>query len=316
MAVLSTLLSLVGQHPLEWLEIAVPAASADVEAVADVLRRYSPGGVSIEEPLLSQRESVSIDAEHPALVKAYLPRDGRLPSRRRALRRELSRLPLARRLPPLRGRWVREEDWADAWKRYFHVERVGRRLVIRPRWRRYDPRPDDIVIHLDPGMAFGTGQHPTTRMCLLALERHVPAGCRLLDLGTGSGILAIAAAALGAAEVVALDTDPLAVAVARANVAANGLDSRVTVLSGSLDISDPWQGVYDRLAANINAAAIVGLARPLVEALKSDGLGVAGGIIDERCQECREALEGAGGRVVEVMADGDWRTLIFEVSGA
>jgi len=301
---------------LEWLELTVPAAPADVEAVAEVLRRYSPGGVSIEEPLLPQGETVSIDTSRPALVRAYLRRDERLPSRRRSLRRDLSRLALDVALPRLRGRWVREEDWAEAWKRHFHIERIGKRIVVSPRWREYRPRPDEIVIRLDPGMAFGTGQHPTTRMCLLALERHLLASCRLLDLGTGSGILAIAAVRLGAGEVVALDSDELAVAVARDNLTANAVDGRVTVALGSLGgawpLFDPYHRAFDRLVANISSAAVIELAPELVSSLKKGGLGIAGGISDQRCDECRQALAEVGANIVEVMADGDWRTLIFE----
>jgi ribosomal protein L11 methyltransferase len=301
---------------LEWLEVTVPAAPNDIEAVADVLRRYSAGGVSIEEPLLSQGDSVSIDASRPALVRAYLRRDERLPSRRRALRRDLSRLALDVALPRLRGRWVREEDWAEAWKRHFHIERIGRRLVVSPRWREYHPRPGEIVIRLDPGMAFGTGQHPTTRMCLLALERHVLAGCRLLDLGAGTGILAIAAAGLGAGEVIALDTDELAVDVTRDNLAANAVDGRVTVALGSLGsawpLSDPYRGAFDRLVANISSAAVIELAPALVSSLKKGGIGIAGGISDRRCGECWQALQEAGANILQVMSEGDWRTLIFE----
>jgi len=301
---------------LEWLELTVPAAPADIEAVADVLRRYSAGGVSIEEPLRPQGDGVAIDPSRSTLVRAYLRRDERLPSRRRAFRRDLSRLALSSALPRLRGRWVREEDWAEAWKRHFHIERIGKRIVVSPRWREYHPRPDEIVIRLDPGMAFGTGQHPTTRMCLLALERHLVAGCRLLDLGTGSGVLAIAAVRLGAGEVVALDSDELAVAVARDNLAANAVDGRVTVALGSLGgawpLSDPYRGAFDRLVANISSAAVVELAPELVSSLKKGGIGIAGGIIEERRRDCRDALQDAGAALVDVMADGDWRTLIFE----
>jgi len=301
---------------LDWLEVTVPAAPADVEAVADVLRRYSEGGVSIEEPLLSHGDSVAVDPSRPAGVRAYLRRDDRLPSQRRALRRDLSRLPLATALPLLRGRWVREEDWAEAWKRHFHIERIGKRLVVCPRWREYRPRRDEIVIRLDPGMAFGTGQHPTTRMCLLALERRALPGCRLLDLGAGSGILAIAAARLGAGEVIALDTDDLAVAVARDNLAANAVAGRVTAALGSLGgawpLATPYQAAFDLLVANINASTIIALSRPLVEALRKGGLGIAGGIIEEKCRECHEALQEAGAAVIEVMTDGDWRALVFE----
>ncbi|MGD0765982.1 MAG: 50S ribosomal protein L11 methyltransferase [Dehalococcoidia bacterium] len=303
---------------MKWLEITVAAAGSDVEAVADLLRAHSPGGVSIEEPLDLSRDDglLSVDPNSLALVKAYLLCDDRLADRERALRRELSELRLSRPLAPCVTRQVQEEDWAASWKEHFQVERIGRRLVVRPRWRQYEAQPSDIVIDLDPGMAFGTGQHATTRMCLVALEERLRPGCRLLDLGTGSGILAIAGPALGASEVVALDNDPLAVTVAAANVAANGVSDRVTVREGSLGdvwpLGAPWRGAFDCLVANISSTTIIALAESLVQALASGGLGIGGGIGGERCDECRLALEAADGRVVEVMAEGDWRTLVFE----
>jgi ribosomal protein L11 methyltransferase len=301
---------------LDWLEIAVPTAPGDVEAVADVLRRYAPTGVAIEEPLLSHGDSVSVDTDRPALVKAYLRQGDHLPSQRRALRRDLSHLTLSVPLPPLRGRWVREEDWAESWKQHFHVERIGKRLVVRPRWREYHPQPGDVVINIDPGMAFGTGQHATTHMCLLALEKYVFAGCHLLDLGTGSGILAIAAAELGAGHVLALDIDALATSVAHHNVEANTVSDRVRVTLGSLaeywPLATPYQAAFDIVVANINASTIIEMARPLVETLKKGGVGIAGGIIEERFDSCRDALEEAGATIIDVMTGGEWRTIIFE----
>jgi ribosomal protein L11 methyltransferase len=299
----------------EWLEIAVPAAPGEVEAVAEVMRRYSSGGIAIEEPLLSTEEQPVLDPDKPRLVKCYLLRDERLPRLRRALRRDLARLDPSSPLPRLRGRWIREEDWAEAWRRYFDVERVGERIVICPAWRRYRARSGEVVVRLDPGMAFGTGQHATTRMCLLALEEHVRPGCRLLDLGAGSGILAIAAARLGAREIIALDTDPLAVAVAEKNVALNGVEKQVTVSPGSL--GEKWPAPlpfrpFDCLVANINAETIMRLAPELVKAVERGGTGIVSGIIDEKEAGCRRALEEAGARIADVMEEGDWRTLVFE----
>ena len=295
---------------MDWLEIAVIVAPADEEAVSEVLRSHA-GGVAIEE-----RTNGSSRAPRRLSMKAYLPRDERLPSRRRALRRALSRLELSQPLAMLRSHTVHEEDWANAWKEHFHVERVGR-LVVRPRWRRYRAKADEIVILLDPGMAFGTGQHPTTRMCLLALQERLTAGARVLDLGAGSGILAIAAALLGAADVVALDSDPLAVGIARANVAANGVEEKVDVAEGSLGAAWPfdcaWQLRFDCVVANISSATVIELAGELVGALKAGGIGIAGGISRERVDDCRLALEQAGARVTATMSDGDWRTLLFEV---
>jgi len=292
---------------LDWLEISVVAATADEEAVSDVLREHA-GGVAIEEDGAGQGTQS---------LRAYLPRDARLPSRSRALRRALAHLHLSQPLTVLRGRTVREEDWANAWKRHFYVQRVGR-LVVRPRWRRYRARAGEAVITLDPGMAFGTGQHPTTRMCLLALQEHLTAGARVLDMGTGSGILAIAVALLGASEVVALDTDPLAVEITKANVVANGVEDKVIVAEGSLGAAWPFDGAQDKrfdcIVANLSSATIIDLAGDLVGALKADGLGIAGGISEGRVDACRSALEQAGARIAATMSEGDWRTLLFEVT--
>ncbi len=300
---------------MEWIEIAVPVAPADVEPVADVLRLYAPAGVSIEEsaalpardggPLRDEKERAR------AVVKAYLPVDAGLRSKRRALRRDLSALPLACPIGRLRGRRVRDEDWADAWKRFFRVERIGRRLVVCPSWRRHRAAPGEIVLRLDPGMAFGTGQHPTTRLSLTLLEEHVRPGARVLDLGTGSGILAIAAALLGAGEVRALDVDSVAVGVARANAAANGVDDRVTVLEGTLSASEAASGGYDCVVANINAETTLEMAGPLVAALRPEGFAIVSGITVQGVDECGQALVAAGASIQGTAADGCWRAIVF-----
>jgi ribosomal protein L11 methyltransferase len=295
---------------VEWLEIAVPAAPADVEPVADVLRRYAPAGVSIEEGRGARERDGRSSADGRALVKAYLPLDADLSRKRRALRRELCSLPLTLPLPRLRGRRVREEDWADAWKRFFGIEHVGRRLVVCPSWRRYRPAPGEIVLRLDPGMAFGTGQHPTTRLCLGLLEEHVRPGDRVLDLGTGSGILAIAAALLGAGEVLALDIDPVAVKVAKANAAANGVEGRVTALEGTLDAPGAPLGSFDCVAVNINAETILDVAAAVVSALRPGGVAIVSGITVQWADECGRALTAAGAPVRDVAAEDGWGAIV------
>ena len=157
------------------------------------------------------------------IVKTYLPLDGTAGEAQRRLEEGLWHLGQIYPIPDPVIRELAEEDWAEAWKQQYHLLRVGRRIVIVPAWEAYAPAPGEVVIRLEPGMAFGTGLHPTTRLCLEALEAHLAPGCTVLDVGTGSGVLAIAAAKLGARSVLALDADPVAVSVARENVALNGV---------------------------------------------------------------------------------------------
>ncbi|MFQ5827386.1 MAG: 50S ribosomal protein L11 methyltransferase, partial [Dehalococcoidia bacterium] len=167
----------------------------------------------------------------------------------------------------------------------------------------------DVVIEIDPGMAFGTGLHPTTRLCLRELERRLRPGMEVMDLGTGSGIQAIAAAKLGAARVLALDTDPEAVKAARAHVLTNGLSAVVTVAQGTIPHPSA-QSPFDLVVANITAGVIGGLAQSLMAAIKPQGALIAGGILADRAGEVRARLTGAGGRVIQRRAQGDWRTLV------
>jgi ribosomal protein L11 methyltransferase len=273
-----------------WLELAVEVPREAEEAAADILRRYAPRGVAIEP------------AGESVVVKAWLP-DGRdLARQRRAVRRALASLSAT-----IRTRWLREEDWAEAWKAFFPVLHISRRLVICPAWRSYRARAGEAVIRLDPGMAFGTGQHPTTLMCLRALEETVRTGMAVLDLGTGSGILALAATRLGAASVLALDSDPQAVQAARENVRLNGLEAIVRVGEGTVKAG---LGPFDVIAANISASVIVELARAMTASLRPGGLLIAGGFSAERAATVAAALTAAGLRVERTLSDGDWRTLV------
>jgi len=276
------------ENQARWLELAVEVPREAEEAAADILRRYAPRGVAIEP------------AGPCVVVKAYLPDDGGIARQRRAVCRALASLPAT-----IRTRWLREEDWAETWKAFFPVLRVSRRLVICPAWRSYRARAGEAVIRLDPGMAFGTGQHPTTLMCLRALEETMQAGADVLDLGTGSGILALAAARLGAASVLALDSDSQAVRAARQNVRLNGLEAVVRV---ELRILDDTPSPFDVIAANISAAAIIDLAGAMAAALKRGGVLIAGGFSEERAASVAAALTAAGLSVERTLSDGDWRT--------
>lgn len=282
-----------------------------VEAAAEALRDLTGAGVSLEPPIeaLGPDEGYRLDASAPWTLRAYAPGDVGGALRRRAAR-ALRRAGLADVVSELSFRVIHEEDWAEAWKAHYDIERVGR-VVVRPAWKEYTPRPGEVAVALDPGMAFGTGQHPTTRMCLQALQEPIARlqGAKVLDLGCGSGILAIAAALLGAGRVLAVDIEEQAVAATRSNAALNGLDGRITVRQGSLDVAADWEP-FDVLLANINAATLSALARGLAAALRPGGLLVAGGIIAAREAACRSALAEAGLRVERTLAEGEWRTLL------
>jgi ribosomal protein L11 methyltransferase len=210
----------------------------------------------------------------------------------------------------LTTRIVHEADWAEAWKAHFPVLRVGRRVVIRPTWRRHRRGPDDVVIALDPGMAFGTGLHPTTRLCLANLEsladRGLVAGRRVLDVGCGSGILAIAAVLLGAERAVGVDTDSIAVEATRANAARNRLGARVEARLGSLPSGEP---AWDVVVANLIAGVLVPLAPLLRGELRDGGTLLASGIFVDREADVRAAFESAGMSVVDRSAEGEWIAL-------
>ena len=238
----------------------------------------APGGTSVEPAfeLVDEGLGARVDPTRPVTVRAYLPaRD------RAAADRAVTEVAAAlghlqafglRPIGELTTRIVQEADWADAWKAYFPVMRIGRRLVIRPTWRRHRHRPGDVVLALDPGMAFGTGLHPTTRLCLAAVEdladRGVLAGARVLDVGCGSGILAIAACKLGAASALGVDTDPIAIEATAANARRNALVRRIRAREGSLPTGESG---FDVVLANLIAGVLVPLAGALRDELRPGG---------------------------------------------
>ncbi len=234
---------------MQWLQVSVSVDAEVAEAVADVLGRFAPGGVAID--VCGKDSTVT---GNRVVVKAYLPDDPDAAHVRQQVEEALWHLGQISPVPPPIFTTVAEADWADAWKEHYHPLRVGRHIVIKPTWREYKATSRDIVIEIDPGMAFGTGLHPTTQMCLLVLEEQVRSGMRVLDLGTGSGILALAAVKLGADAVLALDTDPVAVAAARENIQRSGLADRITVAQGSID---QVTGVDDLVAGKSLAKGII-----------------------------------------------------------
>jgi ribosomal protein L11 methyltransferase len=299
-----------------WLELAVEADVEAVEAVSEILGRAAPGGTSVEPgfELVDDGLGARIDPTRPAIVRAYLPARDRAQAERAAadVADALGHLQAfgLRPIGPLRTQIVDEADWAEAWKAHFPVLRVGRRLVVRPTWRRHRRRVGDVVLAMDPGMAFGTGLHPTTRLCLAAVEdladRGQLADATVLDVGCGSGILAIAALKLGAASAMGLDTDPIAVEATLANARRNRLARRVRARRGSLPSGE---GPFNVVLANLIAGLLVGLAAALHNELKPGGALLASGIFVDREAEVRAALEAAGLTIDARSAEGDWVAL-------
>jgi ribosomal protein L11 methyltransferase len=312
-----------------WLELSVRAAPETVEAISELMSRYVSGGVSIEEPyqLLDDGQVHIPVPGAPVTVRAYVPDDADGAESKQRIEEGVWHLGqlLSGSISELSTRRLAEEDWANAWKEYYHVLHLGKRTVIKPSWREYTPRADEVVVELDPGMAFGTGLHPTTRNCLLAIEEAVHAGDAVLDVGTGSGILATAAIKLGAARVLALDVSGVAVAAARENAEINGvsdvMDVRWATLEGAdgepfmplppeIDTLGEEIGTFDVVVANIIARVIAQLAPSLVRAVRPGGTLIASGIIAERRAEAEEPLRAAGLTDIRDKMEGDWVTLI------
>ncbi|MBI1919864.1 MAG: 50S ribosomal protein L11 methyltransferase [Geobacter sp.] len=302
-----------------WAEISITAPNELVERLADFLTSISSSGVSIEN---REVDTFSIDAieETPSkTVKSYFPDDGEFPAvleKINAHLRDEAYSGISGMEP--RVTLIDEEDWANNWKAYFKPARIGRRMVIKPTWESYPAKEDDIVLEIDPGMAFGTGTHPTTRLCLEALERiydrrppyeglSLPLA-RVLDVGTGSGILAVAAAKLGARQVIAVDIDPLAVEVARETSILNQTGDAVEVSTTPLSAIT---GKFQVILANILAEDLVRLAPDLISRLEAGGSLVLSGILAEREAFVKNGFAPFPLEHVETVQEGEWVCIVY-----
>lgn len=289
------------------MEFSLTVAPEVAEPVLHVFRGVGARIAVEQEGGWSPEEGEAPPPHTPVTVRAYLPVTRTLRSRRSRIDIALRLLSLITPLPPVVERPIREEEWERAWRAGFLPLQIGRLLVCPP-WEVRTPGPGQVRLLLEPGMAFGTGHHPTTRLCLLWLQEVLAPGQRVLDLGTGSGILAIAAALLGAGEVLALDIDPQAVRAARHNVRLNGLQGRVLVRRGSL----PWPqgGRFHGVLANLSARALCELAPALGQALEGGGWLLASGVLAEQRRGVEEALGRAGFPPPRVRAEGEWLALL------
>ena len=295
-----------------WLEISVITDGEAAEAVSEYLHPYAYGHSVVIEQRGDPESHDPMALEENIAVKIYIASDDDSPSFRKKIEEELYYMQLLYpEISAPKFTILKDEDWATAWRKNYQPFQVGDRIWVHPSWLPDNGyQPDDIVILMDPGMAFGTGLHPSTRMCLQALERVISSGSTLLDIGTGSGILAIAGAKLGAERVLAFDTDKLAIEATINNAKENGVDDSVSVYQGSLpsDTSPKW----DVIVVNILAPTIQTLLadRQLLNYLSADGYIILSGVIEDQFDGVKDTLETVGGEVIDKMVTRDWNCLV------
>jgi ribosomal protein L11 methyltransferase len=315
-----------------WHEITIHTTEEAVEMISNFLHEAGAGGVSIEESgSLNKKRDTSYGQwydqplndipEGQATIKGYFAQEVAMDSIRAEVEPRVEELRTFD-IDPGEVRYelktVNEDDWANAWKQYFKPLRVSERLTIKPTWEEYEPASEDEkIIELDPGMAFGTGTHPTTSLCLRALESVIEGGEEIIDVGTGSGILAIGAVKLGTKHVLALDLDPVAVSSARENTYLNGLEDRITIkesdLLSVLNTSDPMLGIrlpVKIVVANILAEIILLFIDDVYKALESGGVYIASGIWKNKEEVVESALKAAGFDIAETCREEDWLAFV------
>jgi ribosomal protein L11 methyltransferase len=306
---------MIGEVPTSrWLELAVTCDGEAVEPVSELFASHGFNqGVAIEEAFTQDLDgdNFAVDPTRPVVVRTYLNAADVALETIEEIRHALWHLGRLRSISDLYVTEREEEDWANAWKAHYSVHHVGRRVLVKAPWHEYDPAPNEIVVELDPGMAFGTGLHPSTQLAMVGIEDELKPGDRLLDVGTGSGVLAIGAALLGAGEVDGVDIEPVAVRSARENADRNGVGAVVRIEQGSVGVGEPFQGEYDLVVANIIARVLIELASSLAKAVRPGGTLVLGGIIDIKEAAVLEAFNGTGLTLVRREESEDWVSLVL-----
>ena len=312
---------------MQWAEVSVDTSHEATDLVSEILQELGAAGVVIEDPALLNEyirsglwdytDLKESEETEVVRVKAYWALDEELEGKLQNLSERLASLAqhgIDKGAGTVSWQAVADEDWAETWKEFFHTEKIGARTVIKPTWEEYEAKAGEIVVELDPGAAFGTGQHATTSLCIRALEDLVQPGMTVFDVGTGSGVLAIVAAKLGAKRVEAVDFDPVAVRVARENVRQNGAEG--VVRTERSDLLKSVEGEADLIIANIIADIIVRLFGEVKGSLAAGGTMLLSGIIEDRLADVVEASGRHGFSVEKIEQEKGWAAVVVKGGGA
>ncbi|MBW9147402.1 50S ribosomal protein L11 methyltransferase [Clostridium sp. CM028] len=308
----------------DWIEVTIITSSEAVEAVSAMLYNTGVEGVSILDPLdlIFRRDHTTdwdyfdetiIDTKSGVVIKGYYKKDEKFEKHLEDIKAGVNNLPkcgLDKGAGSVTADKVNEEDWENNWKKYYKPIKVGEKIVIKPIWEEYNKNTDEIIVELDPGMAFGTGSHETTRMCIKALERHVDANSTVFDIGTGSGILAIAAAKLGAKKVIGVDLDPVAVDSAKQNVSYNDIGN-IEILYG--DLMEVVKGKANIVIANIMADIIIFLTQQVKAFIVEGGYFISSGIILSKKDDVINKLTECGFKIEEINIEGEWVCIVAKL---
>ena len=302
---------------MNWIEISLIADNELCESIAEVLSRHIPQGVAIESTAIEVDPDDEGRPIGPLKVRGFLPDDDQVNATREKIERDLFYLNMIRPIPQPTYTQVADADWTELWKEHYKPIRIGKRLIVVPAWLKPELDSNDIPVLMDPGMAFGTGTHPTTQLCLALIEDHIKPNDNVLDVGCGSGILSVAAAKLGAADVQAIDIDSAAVHATNENANANGVAAKITAQLGSLNAIFNYQSLtkikdqrleFDLTIANILARVIIKLLddEGLASTIQRNGIVILSGILEEQANDVIAALEKHRLRVIEKRQSGEW----------
>jgi ribosomal protein L11 methyltransferase len=296
---------------MKWIEFSLKVPPEYVEPIAHVFHQYGEGGIVVEDlSEFNPDEGEKPSGESDLIVRTYVPVNEKIDAIRSKIQVAVKLINYLHPIDELIEKILEKKDWESKWKEYFHPIKVGKNIKIIPTWVEEQSSKDDIVIFLDPGMAFGTGHHPTTRMCIEILEEIILGNERVLDVGCGSGILSIAAVKLGVSEVVGFEVESDAVKVAKENCAINQVSEYVSVYERKISSSEVISSLFDIVVANISAKIIIELANLFSDLIPVKGRLILSGILNESASEVEIKLNSHGIFVDRIYSDGDWVAIL------